>query len=130
MRGVVERLASTLMVDCLAIFLASNDAPTSFMLAKSFGISSNQDLDLSFLSKDRPEFRQGHLFFDSTRQAVRETPSAQQTIAQLDLNYYIPCTVQNRSEEHTSELQSHLNLVCRLLLEKKKTEHQHSDRSP
>src|SRR5260370_9798214 len=26
-----------------------------------------------------------------------------------------------RSEEHTSELQSHLNLVCRLLLEKKKT---------
>src|SRR5207237_9373383 len=28
-----------------------------------------------------------------------------------------PC----RSEEHTSELQSHLNLVCRLLLEKKNT---------
>src|SRR5260370_32562391 len=29
-----------------------------------------------------------------------------------------------RSEEHTSELQSHLNLVCRLLLEKKK-KHKH-----
>src|SRR5260370_26670414 len=28
-----------------------------------------------------------------------------------------------RSEEHTSELQSHLNLVCRLLLEKKKKSH-------
>src|SRR5207237_6880148 len=28
-----------------------------------------------------------------------------------------------RSEEHTSELQSHLNLVCRLLLEKKKKIH-------
>src|SRR5690242_21486326 len=27
---------------------------------------------------------------------------------------------QQRSEEHTSELQSHVNLVCRLLLEKKK----------
>src|SRR4051812_49672040 len=27
-----------------------------------------------------------------------------------------------RSEEHTSELQSHVNLVCRLLLEKKKEE--------
>src|SRR5260370_9632176 len=27
---------------------------------------------------------------------------------------------EQRSEEHTSELQSHLNLVCRLLLEKKK----------
>src|SRR2546429_4145620 len=29
----------------------------------------------------------------------------------------------NRSEEHTSELQSRLHLVCRLLLEKKKTRH-------
>src|SRR5260370_23813752 len=28
-----------------------------------------------------------------------------------------------RSEEHTSELQSHLNLVCRLLLEKKQASH-------
>src|SRR5260370_22447752 len=31
-----------------------------------------------------------------------------------------------RSEEHTSELQSHLNLVCRLLLEKKKSAKFHS----
>src|SRR5207237_7262273 len=30
----------------------------------------------------------------------------------------------DRSEEHTSELQSHLNLVCRLLLEKKKLRNQ------
>src|SRR2546430_8914988 len=29
-------------------------------------------------------------------------------------------TARNRSEEHTSELQSQSNLVCRLLLEKKK----------
>src|SRR5260370_30204995 len=31
-----------------------------------------------------------------------------------------PARGRPRSEEHTSELQSHLNLVCRLLLEKKK----------
>src|SRR5256885_6914182 len=31
-----------------------------------------------------------------------------------------------RSEEHTSELQSPCNLVCRLLLEKKKTHTQHA----
>src|SRR4029077_14938234 len=31
-----------------------------------------------------------------------------------------PAGARHRSEEHTSELQSHLNLVCRLLLEKKK----------
>src|SRR5260221_8512031 len=30
------------------------------------------------------------------------------------------CIAQQRSEEHTSELQSHSDLVCRLLLEKKK----------
>src|SRR2546430_8382726 len=30
------------------------------------------------------------------------------------------CASQHRSEEHTSELQSQSNLVCRLLLEKKK----------
>src|SRR5688572_31584719 len=40
-----------------------------------------------------------------------------------------------RSEEHTSELQSQSNLVCRLLLEKKKTTkthtpHQHHHREP
>src|SRR5436190_5021241 len=35
--------------------------------------------------------------------------------------------MRNRSEEHTSELQSHSDLVCRLLLEKKKDA---SDRLP
>src|SRR4051795_4573868 len=36
----------------------------------------------------------------------------------------LPCVgdwIKRRSEEHTSELQSHSHLVCRLLLEKKKT---------
>src|SRR5436309_11964424 len=31
----------------------------------------------------------------------------------------VPCSLKGRSEEHTSELQSRENLVCRLLLEKK-----------
>src|SRR5256886_6333797 len=35
-----------------------------------------------------------------------------------------------RSEEHTSELQSQSNLVCRLLLEKKKTDHIHTRHEP
>src|SRR2546429_7239935 len=33
------------------------------------------------------------------------------------------CPLADRSEEHTSELQSRLHLVCRLLLEKKKQRH-------
>src|SRR5438105_10422982 len=48
------------------------------------------------------------------------------TICRLRSPYHrsptIPCVVyNNRSEEHTSELQSRVDLVCRLLLEKKKT---------
>src|SRR5437588_5436041 len=38
------------------------------------------------------------------------------TISQIVLHFSTRC----RSEEHTSELQSHSDLVCRLLLEKKK----------
>src|SRR2546421_3462296 len=34
--------------------------------------------------------------------------------------------LENRSEEHTSELQSRSDLVCRLLLEKKKKKKKHS----
>src|SRR5690625_6822037 len=34
--------------------------------------------------------------------------------------------IDDRSEEHTSELQSRGHLVCRLLLEKKKTKKKHS----
>src|SRR2546430_10644922 len=37
-----------------------------------------------------------------------------------------PAAVRSRSEEHTSELQSQSNLVCRLLLEKKKNRSFHS----
>src|SRR2546426_3465689 len=37
------------------------------------------------------------------------------------IQYYIGWISLLRSEEHTSELQSPCNLVCRLLLEKKKT---------
>src|SRR2546429_4108442 len=36
---------------------------------------------------------------------------------------YLMCQDLKRSEEHTSELQSRLHLVCRLLLEKKKRNH-------
>src|SRR2546430_4047121 len=41
--------------------------------------------------------------------------------ARLDDFDLLRNTTRERSEEHTSELQSQSNLVCRLLLEKKKT---------
>src|SRR5438477_6167363 len=42
------------------------------------------------------------------------------TIHEVRHKTSIPVLLVRRSEEHTSELQSHVNLVCRLLLEKKK----------
>src|SRR5256884_4668575 len=47
------------------------------------------------------------------KSGVSETPT-------LIVNYGGPFGENYRSEEHTSELQSRLHLVCRLLLEKKK----------
>src|SRR5437868_14773232 len=39
---------------------------------------------------------------------------------EVDVNGHVEATTEPRSEEHTSELQSRFDLVCRLLLEKKK----------
>src|SRR5437016_9562190 len=43
-----------------------------------------------------------------------------EVLAENNMNDYCLSTIAVRSEEHTSELQSLTNLVCRLLLEKKK----------
>jgi PAS domain S-box-containing protein len=51
---------------------------------------------LRFLVVEGPEHYQGHRFFDNTRKALRESVTARETIAKLNLNYYIPCLVQNR----------------------------------
>src|SRR5260370_16009664 len=52
---------------------------------------------------------------DTLKRVSRNFDNDLDRLAQIDLSFYAL-----RSEEHTSELQSHLNLVCRLLLEKKK----------
>ena len=94
--SIIDRLSRTLLVARIAIFLA-RDEENHFELAKSFGITDTADLNLDFLALHRPEEAAGHLFFDNTHQVVRETRAAQQTIARLDLNYFIPCTVQGRT---------------------------------
>src|SRR5688572_32882389 len=56
-----------------------------------------------------PAREQGLLLTAAGPRALRFTPPLTVSVAEID-----------RSEEHTSELQSQSNLVCRLLLEKKK----------
>src|SRR5260370_28430110 len=69
-------------------------------LFRSVDVGGLQDLDLAALLAQLAGHVVGDLFHALHVLAAR-----------LD--------VHQRSEEHTSELQSHLNLVCRLLLEKK-----------
>src|SRR5690242_21624538 len=56
--------------------------------------------------------------FDSSHSS--ETPAPHRGRCAPPTSYNPSARVPGRSEEHTSELQSHVNLVCRLLLEKKK----------
>ena len=95
--SVIDRLSRTLLVDRIAIFLATDAEANDFVMEKSFGISYSGSLDLSFLVVERPEQYAGHIFFDNTRKALQESVTARETIAKLNLNYYIPCTVQGRT---------------------------------
>src|SRR5438132_3155439 len=66
------------------------------------------------------------LFRSSRRRSTISTSSAwsPSAIRRADTWRSGPRAAGGRSEEHTSELQSHSDLVCRLLLEKKKTKQQ------
>src|SRR5260370_10740469 len=71
------------------------------------------DFDHAFLFQRAESFPQG----DATGfKLLRHFALRRQLVPRFKL-----AAKDRRSEEHTSELQSHLNLVCRLLLEKKKT---------
>src|SRR5690606_41011663 len=58
---------------------------------------------------------------------IGKKPASARTVAAIELQFLLTgqslnhfFAMKHRSEEHTSELQSRENLVCRLLLEKKK----------
>src|SRR5438132_6834417 len=53
--------------------------------------------------------------------ALLERLRSEDPLRRLHAGNLADCWTALRSEEHTSELQSHSDLVCRLLLEKKKT---------
>src|SRR5205814_9528582 len=69
-------------------------------------------------------------FFSSCAAPQPQAPNRARTIHDGGLKPSIANAVigvgANRSEEHTSELQSLRHLVCRLLLEKKKKKHKHT----
>src|SRR5688572_32442979 len=61
---------------------------------------------------------------DPRRHARNRLADGARLVADLPLVALLP--IGDRSEEHTSELQSQSNLVCRLLLEKKNNNNTHT----
>src|SRR2546422_8445946 len=108
-------------------------------LAASFGVREREGVLVADVMKGGPAeaagLRAGDVVVELNGTRIREVPDLQRRIAGVAPGRKVrvvvvrdgarqPATVtlgeMPRSEEHTSELQSRLHLVCRLLLEKKK----------
>jgi PAS domain S-box-containing protein len=95
--SVMDRISQTLLVDRLAIFMEDPLQPGQMRLARSMGVRLSEPMDLGFLEPARPEFARGALFFESPRVARDVSNSVRQTLEQLDLNYFIPCRIRERT---------------------------------
>jgi len=94
--SVMDRISQTLLVDRLAIFVMDEAAGT-VRLSRSLGINSAEALDLRFMDPARPEFSRGYLFYESPRNAAETDPAIRRSLERLDLNYYIPCRIRERT---------------------------------
>src|SRR2546430_17240740 len=98
---MIGYLIASLPVVCLSLFFFFNDTATTEIYTLSLH-DALPILDVRFPGRAESDQREGPF-----HPAVGRHPADRGM---------------ERSEEHTSELQSQSNLVCRLLLEKKKTE--------
>ncbi len=100
--SIVERLPRTLLVSRVAVFLAQ---PTGGLrLAASHGLLSSATehrLALGFLDFDRAALHHTHIFLENAQQALHLPPEQQRAAAILDLNYYLPCRVQDGATART-----------------------------
>src|SRR2546430_4669490 len=74
-----------------------------------------------FAGQDQQSNAEAQRLLEQIELGLKQQPSNPRLLAARGLAL-------ERSEEHTSELQSQSNLVCRLLLEKKKTSRHHQHR--
>ncbi|HTX76784.1 MAG TPA: ATP-binding protein [Terracidiphilus sp.] len=105
--SIVERLPRTLLVSRVAVFMTgANDRLT---LAASHGLppevaaaqNGNGGLDLAFLDFDRHHQDRSHIFLENAQQAIHLYPTERRAAALLDLNYYLPCRVQDGAATRT-----------------------------
>src|SRR5438270_8709883 len=103
----MSRIAHDLM---LVSFLSSRRPPSPTLFPYTTLFRSRGGL-----ARARPE----HLRTRPPRAQLKKPPGRPESSVRLTQSVF---GARSRSEEHTSELQSQSNLVCRLLLEKKKKE--------
>ena len=107
LESVADRLTRTLSVKHVAVFVW-DEAEESFQLAIAANRHGRQfenvpyGLDLSFLS---PQPAKPYLFFERTRTLLdvvsHEWPAGvRRSIAELELTYYLPCTVRGRTNAY------------------------------
>ena len=100
--SIVERLPRTLLVSRVAVFLSQPGG--GMRLAASHGLLSSateRKLSLGYLDFDRAALDHSHIFLENAQQALHLPPDQQRTAAILDLNYYLPCRVQDGSRTRT-----------------------------
>ncbi|MHB1021458.1 MAG: GAF domain-containing sensor histidine kinase [Acidobacteriaceae bacterium] len=98
--AIVDRLPRTLLVSRTAVFVA-NDEGTRYTLEDAHGVPEQvleqaATFDLGFLDFDQPDAG-SHIFLDNPQQALHLTESERRTASMLDMNYYLPCRVQDRT---------------------------------
>src|SRR5882762_303040 len=101
------------------LFAALADATRLSLLKR---LSVERPLSITRLSVGTGVTRQAitkHLTTLGNVGLVRHARRGREQVWELERKRLEKARAYLRSEEHTSELQSHLNLVCRLLLEKK-----------
>jgi two-component system, NtrC family, sensor kinase len=99
LHSIVERLAQTLMVARVAIFFPNEDG--SYSLKAGHGLpaqllASGSRPALSFLNFDQPNAGT-HIFLENPQQVLHLLEDERHAAAQFDLNYYLPCRLQQKT---------------------------------
>ncbi len=99
LNSICDQLPRTLLVSRVAIFLAGPRGRCT--LAAGHGLppslyDASTDLHLGFLDFDQPGAA-SHIFLETPQQAVYLPEPERRSAGLLDLNYYIPCRVQDKT---------------------------------
>src|SRR5207249_11794146 len=109
------------LVSIYLFFFCCHGAPR---VLHSFPTRRSSDLETAVASVAGAPSTAGAAASSTSRMTLRpaSTSPVATVIARMRSRLVTSTCVSRRSEEHTSELQSRFDLVCRLLLEKKKTQ--------